>query len=463
MKMLPAFGATFRQSGLQCKLSRPSRGLVIGLAHPAAGQRQEVAGDRRRGFTLIELLVVITIIGMLMALLIPAVQGARETARRALCMNNLKQLALGTQKYAARRHDELPGYVNLVGKASSDTTGKTLGIMGTWAVMLLPEIERTDVYENYFTIDPYQYSQNNGGSFQPPSPPLPTINLFMCPSDPPDDQTVNPTALSYVANCGIPDDQASYTALVPTITDNVQNTSAGQSARATNGMFYDRYSPKYNGIVTGVNVPDIVSSFNHIPDGADNTLLFSENFMPNTKDITNGFLYRTYYPPYTTFPPYTTINNTSANNPLSYPAVLQSGGSQSSTTIAQTVYQFEQTVGFVWDSQVVDQTTPPDPRKINGDKNRKLAASTATPTPYPPTTVATEYYYVRPSSSHPGGVNVAMCSGQTTFLRDDIDYWVYEQLMTPDGKHSDICAPNSSGTYLTPLNAAYILNESDYK
>src|SRR5881275_927694 len=91
-----------------------------------------------RAFTLIELLVVISIIGLLVALLLPAVQAARESARRTQCVNNLKQLGLAFNIYEGIHQTLPPGYIS-----AFDATGTDLGPGWGWASMMLPQLEQS--------------------------------------------------------------------------------------------------------------------------------------------------------------------------------------------------------------------------------------------------------------------------------------------------------------------------------
>ena len=90
-----------------------------------------------RGFTLIELLVVISIIGLLVALLLPAVQSARAAGRRVQCINHLKQVGLALANYEASRRVLPPGYVS-----AFDAAGADLGPGWGWAALILPEVEQ---------------------------------------------------------------------------------------------------------------------------------------------------------------------------------------------------------------------------------------------------------------------------------------------------------------------------------
>ncbi len=95
----------------------------------------------RRGFTLVELLVVIAIIGTLVGLLLPAIQSAREAARRSACTNNLKQLGLGLLNFESARK-RLP--MANSGQGTSSGAGTTGGY--SWIVMILPFLEETNLY-----------------------------------------------------------------------------------------------------------------------------------------------------------------------------------------------------------------------------------------------------------------------------------------------------------------------------
>jgi len=108
-------------------------------------ENRRVAGPRS-GFTLVELLVVIAIIGTLVGLLLPAVQQAREAARRSSCQSNLKQLALGILNYHDARSQFPPGNTGLTDwQCGPGGTGPALGLL----VMVLPFMEEQALYSKF--------------------------------------------------------------------------------------------------------------------------------------------------------------------------------------------------------------------------------------------------------------------------------------------------------------------------
>ena len=154
---------------------------------------------KRLAFTLVELLVVIAIIGILVALLLPAIQAAREAARRSQCVNNLKQLGVAMQNY----HDtnkQLP-----VGNVSC--------CWGTWQMLILPFIEEQQLADLYvflpadaeFHLDEYRYYQQDPDH----DPPITNLDVvrsriisLTCPSDEAQVDSDGITFHNYVVNYG---------------------------------------------------------------------------------------------------------------------------------------------------------------------------------------------------------------------------------------------------------------------
>lgn len=129
---------------------------------------------KRRGFTLIELLVAISIIAVLIALLLPAVQAAREAARRIQCVNNLKQMGLALQNY----HDAMSTFPMSYAARSPFINGATDTAPGWgWGTMILSQLEQSTIFNAVNFALPVEGPQNSTVVRS-------IITTYLCPSDP---------------------------------------------------------------------------------------------------------------------------------------------------------------------------------------------------------------------------------------------------------------------------------------
>ena len=205
-----------------------------------------------RGFTLIELLVVIAIIGVLVGLLLPAVQQTREAARLATCKNSLKQIGLALHSF----HDKaqaLPPW--LISPASSDAK------QWSWAVYILPFMEQDDLYTS-LEVNQYSFNDVYQGNAGPDKQAMlsTVIETMRCPSNPTmtiTDRRAPLAVINYAASRGY--GQAGYypTASVPRIGHN-------NGALDWNGC---TFSEIIDGLSKTFAVGEVSKEFN--PDRAD--------------------------------------------------------------------------------------------------------------------------------------------------------------------------------------------------
>lgn len=141
----------------------------------------------RSGFTLVELLVVIAIIGILIALLLPAVQAAREAARRSQCSNNLKQVVLGLHNYHDTHRVFPPGFIDSDPTYTAGSQGVMQNVNGlAWSTFILPFIEQAPLYDQVQS-QTLGFARHWERDFGGASAPIPAsregVSVYSCPSD----------------------------------------------------------------------------------------------------------------------------------------------------------------------------------------------------------------------------------------------------------------------------------------
>ena len=336
------------------------------------------------GFTLVELLVVIAIIGTLVALLLPAVQNARETARGNTCRNNMNQLQLALTSYDTQLK-KLPGYANELFNPNGPKSGSppmpTQGRRASWIVMLFPYMENAALWDEWST----KFGQQ---------PSAPGIDMLTCPSDPP--EIPGQPWTNYVGNAG----QAFS-----------DSTRTVKTENAANGVFFDDNKNPNLGPMDGREQdPRLQMSLGYIQanDGTSKTFMLSEN------------LHAWYWS-------YGRDGETADD---SDPDEDKDGNQDEQDDVASKIRDTKHLFGFVW------KNNPLQLERINGDRYFDQGTPPASMVEFADVNKYEPYGF--PSSSHPGGVNMAFCGGQVVFIGETIDPLVYAQLCTPNRNRSSL-------------------------
>ena len=351
----------------------------------ACGKKQ-----RTRAFTLVELLVVLGIIGVLVALLIPAVQSARESARRTDCASKLKNLTLAVAHFETDRR-RYPGYQEELAPGSG-TLGSFARKCAAWPVLLFPYIEEQSLYDLWNDPNEPILPVDESRKLTPP------LKILVCPTD----RTVDSRSdtISYIANAGLFYDETTPPRIAPR-----------RAERPQNGIFFDRYALNWqtwaqNNSVPSPSLPETRSS--HFVDGKNRTLLLSENYEASDWWLTGPLSFDT--------------ESISAPN---YGLGLD---------VTHTFHWFYATEEGAPVTNPLGQPAAHDLSilRINGD------------TIFGQYSPLDSVAWSRPRSEHSGGgVNAAYADGHVGFLSETIPYYVYQQLMTPDGANSDMPDPNA--------------------
>jgi prepilin-type N-terminal cleavage/methylation domain-containing protein/prepilin-type processing-associated H-X9-DG protein len=347
---------------------------------------------KRRGFTLVELLVVIAIIGILVGLLLPAVQAAREAARRMQCSNFIRQFGLAAHNFESAFKYFPPTQHT---KVFTETSGArvTRTSEAPVQVFLLPYFESANKF-NLFNLD---YNVNSDAAIHPSVPSRPGANaaarvtdvpVFLCPSDPSTNHYFNAGRLSYHACTG---------------GANIRGGNLTAAGVSLDGVFAKPYPPAGFAML-GPRMAEMT-------DGTSTTALFAE-VMRGTRDwnATNTWDNTTVF-----------FTGTAYANPVlntdgrTIPQCLPGGQGTTGTWIRYTGHQYyralspnftySHTLPINWNTRQVPNT--------NQRYNCGVSFNTL---------------HMAASSYHSGGVNVCFADGSVQYTASSIDFLAWQSL-----------------------------------
>jgi prepilin-type N-terminal cleavage/methylation domain-containing protein len=340
-------------------------------------------------FTLVELLVVIAIIGTLVALILPAIGGTNATARQLQCANNLRNIGMAVINYTTHKSGSLPGYIQPIQRSDRkyvEWTGIANEPPAVWnskyastATVSFSRVSWAVPILPYLErqdlwdriVDGIDFPSDDQANLMRP------VDLYICPDDSDLITAPNNAGMTYIANTGVWDFRLYQSIPVFTEDDYFANESTAETPKGdtrSNGLFQNLTFTKLNNRLDNIN------------DGAATTVMLSEN------------IHKNYY--------YSWLG-------VGGEPPITGGG--------------EQQFGMVW----VTSTAPKSGDTLIDQERFSSAVTGSDPIYFQ----QGGPWFCRPASNHVmGAFNVIFADGHGSSMRPDLDYIVYQQLLTTNGR-----------------------------